>query len=74
MKSFRLSIFFLLSFCLALTVFGQETTGGIEGTVKDPTGAVVPSVSVTIVSSARSVTGTTTTGTGSGFRRTASTC
>src|SRR4051794_27676795 len=70
MKLFRLSVFSLLAFCLALTVLGQETTGGIEGTVKDPTGAVVPNVSITIVANARSVSGTTTTGTGSGFHRT----
>jgi hypothetical protein len=69
----KFSIFCLLTLLLSLSVFGQETTGGIEGTVKDPTGAVVPNVSVTIVSSARSVTGTTTTGNGAGFRRTVST-
>lgn len=34
----------------AVSAFGQETTGGIEGIVKDTTGAVVPNVSVTVKS------------------------
>ena len=44
----------LLIFAAALTVslagiaFGQETTGTIEGTVKDPQGNVVPGVAVTL--------------------------
>ena len=50
---------------------GQETTGGIEGTVKDANGAVVPNVTVTITNSAQTPTGTT--GTGAGFRRTVTT-
>ncbi|HUR96827.1 MAG TPA: TonB-dependent receptor [Pyrinomonadaceae bacterium] len=52
---------------------GQETTGGIEGTVKDANGAVVPNVTINISSSKQLVTGTTTTGIGSGFRRTLTT-
>src|SRR5271165_4310948 len=28
--------------------YSQETTGGLQGTVKDPTGAVVPGASVTV--------------------------
>ena len=61
---------------LALVLFaaaiglGQETTGGIEITVKDANGAVVPNVSVTIETSKQSSSGTTTTGVGAGFRRT----
>ena len=38
----------LFVFCLSFSVFAQETTGEIQGTVKDSTGAVVPSVTVTI--------------------------
>src|SRR6266567_83355 len=34
--------------CFAASAFGQETTGQIQGSVKDPTGAVVPNVTVTI--------------------------
>ena len=55
--------------CFSLTAFGQETTGGIEGTVKDANGAVVPNITVTITTAAQTATGTTTTGTGAGFRR-----
>lgn len=62
-----------LVFCLSATAFGQETTGSIEGTVKDATGAVVPNVTVTITSARAAASGTTTTGIGTGFRRTIST-
>src|SRR4051812_26758647 len=51
---------------------GQETTGGIEGDVKDATGAVVPNATIT-VTAAKESGPTSTTGTGSGFRRTATT-
>jgi hypothetical protein len=37
---------------LAPSLFAQETTGGIQGTVKDPTGAVVPKAKVVVSSSA----------------------
>lgn len=57
------NLLLLLIFCLSGVVWGQETTGGIEGTIKDANGAVVPSVTVTITT-ARSTAGTTTTGTG----------
>ncbi|MEZ5344752.1 MAG: TonB-dependent receptor [Pyrinomonadaceae bacterium] len=39
-----------LLICLTMTAFGQETTGGIEGTVKDQSGAVIPGAEVTITS------------------------
>lgn len=45
-----ISVFALL-LCLGVTAFGQETTGDIDITVKDPNGAVVPNVSITISSS-----------------------
>jgi hypothetical protein len=45
-----ISSMFTLVFCLALTSFGQETTGNIEGTIKDQAGAIVPNVAVTITS------------------------
>jgi len=38
----------LLVLCFSLSAFAQETTGEIQGTVKDPTGAVVPNVNVTV--------------------------
>jgi hypothetical protein len=59
---------FLLCLCFSAIVFGQETTGNIEGVVKDPTGAVVPNAAVTVKSSA-SANGTTVPGS-SGFNRT----
>ena len=60
MKTFKF-VLFTLVLVLGLTgiSFGQETTGTIEGTVKDPSGAVVPGVSVTV--------------TGTGYSRTVAT-
>jgi hypothetical protein len=54
-------------------VFGQETTGSIEGTVKDAAGALVPNVTLTITNAKAAASGTTTTGIGAGFRRTITT-
>ncbi len=51
----------------ALGAFGQETTGSIEITSRDPNAAVVPNVTVTVASS---TTGTTST---AGFKRTVTT-
>ena len=56
---------FALLLCFGTFAFGQETTGDIEITVKDPTGAVVPNVSLTIASAEGSST--------TGFRRTVTT-
>lgn len=50
-----------LILCFSISAFAQELTGSIEGVVKDPNGAVVPSVSVTIRDSGA---------TGAGFSRT----
>lgn len=58
--------------CSSLLAFGQETTGSIEGVVKDATGAVVPNVSVTVKSTRGTGVGTDTTGVGQGFNRTIS--
>jgi outer membrane receptor protein involved in Fe transport len=46
----KLSVWFFAALLLAATtaVFGQETTGSIEGVVKDTQGGVVPGVTVTI--------------------------
>jgi hypothetical protein len=73
-KSFcsLLSAFIGLLLCAGLA-FGQETTGSIEGFVKDAAGAVVPNVSVSISTAQNTATGTTTTGTGTGYRRTITT-
>ena len=73
-KNFILTkLLFLLIFCLSGVVFGQETTGTIEGTIKDATGAVVPNITVTITTAKGTAVGTTTTGTGAGFKRTVTT-
>ncbi|MCG3159830.1 MAG: hypothetical protein JMDDDDMK_00850 [Acidobacteria bacterium] len=48
-SSFRYALTTLfVVFCLATAVFGQRTTGNIEGTVTDPNGSIVPGVSVTV--------------------------
>ncbi|MDQ3802184.1 MAG: carboxypeptidase-like regulatory domain-containing protein, partial [Acidobacteriota bacterium] len=48
-KNSRFALLFLIVLlCFSATVFGQETGGRIEGTVKDQTGAIVPGVEVTI--------------------------
>jgi hypothetical protein len=58
MRFFRLqgvALVFALALALGLTLpvlqqptYAQETTGGLQGTVKDPSGAVVPGASVTV--------------------------
>jgi len=45
--AFLFSILLILV-CFGATIFAQETTGEISGTVKDASGAVVPNVSITI--------------------------
>jgi hypothetical protein len=48
-KTFRFFSVFALVFCLTtLLAYGQETGGEIQGTIKDPAGAVVPNVTITI--------------------------
>lgn len=56
---------FALVAAFAFTAAAQELTGTIEGTITDPTGAVVPGVEVTVASRQSAVGGTGTTG----FRR-----
>jgi len=46
---FLLTMLALLLF--AGSVFAQETTGGLQGTVKDPTGAVVPKAHIVVTGS-----------------------
>lgn len=69
-------LFLSIVFCLAgaaTMIYGQETTGKIEGFVKDAAGAVVPNVTITVTDAKVAASGTTTTGTGTGFRRTITT-
>src|SRR5687767_13615024 len=75
MRKTLTSIAFLGSvvICLSAVAFGQETSGSIEGSVKDPTGALVPNLELTILSAKATASGTTTTGSGAGFKRTTAT-
>ena len=74
MKTIRYATLLMsLVIFMAAGAFGQETTGNLEGTVKDPNGAVVPNVTITISSAKTAASGTTTTGIGSGFKRTTNT-
>jgi len=50
MKSLSFAV--LLMCLLALTAFGQQTTGSLTGTVTDPSGAVVPGATVKAVNNA----------------------
>ncbi len=47
MKSISLAV--LLTCLLALTAFGQQTTGSLNGVVNDPNGAIVTGATVTLV-------------------------
>src|SRR5215813_7031138 len=71
MKSFHLlrtliSVFVVL-FCFAAVVTGQETTGTINGTVTDPNGAVVAGATVTLTDTAKKVVVRTVTTNGDGI-------
>ncbi len=69
----HITLLWSLVLCLSTVAFGQETTGSIEGSVKDPTGALVPNLALTITNAKATASGTTTTGIGAGFRRTITT-
>ena len=67
---------FLLAAIVLVTcslVFGQETTGSIEGSVKDAAGALVPNMTLTITNAKAAASSMTTTGVGAGFKRTINT-
>lgn len=51
-----ISISLILLLCLAFNMFGQERTGSIEGTVKDPAGAVIPNATIVVTGNAFSRT------------------
>src|SRR6187549_1121554 len=69
-KKFRLISLPVMALLLSVLAFGQETTGNIEGTVRDSAGAVVPNLAVTIASAKGAAA---TNGTTVGFRRTITT-
>ena len=58
----------LLSLAFSISAFGQETTGTIDGTVTDSTGASVPEASVTVSASGLVRENTTTTNTNGYFK------
>ena len=63
-KNFKfITLIMSLILCFAAMAFGQRTSGNIEGTVTDPSGAVVPNATVTAKS----------TGSTSGFNQTVTT-
>src|SRR4051812_25968037 len=41
-------VFLVVALCIAMPAFGQLSTGSISGTIKDPSGAVIPGVAVTL--------------------------
>ena len=59
--SFLFSVFACLILCASFTA-AQETTGSIEGFVKDAAGAVVPNITLTITTAKGVVSGTLDTG------------
>jgi outer membrane receptor protein involved in Fe transport len=59
-KKFRtLSLLLSILFCCGALAQAQERTGGIEGTVKDQNGAVIPNATVTVTGNAFNRTVTT---------------
>lgn len=64
-----ISLVLALVLSLGVSALGQETSGNIEGTVRDATGAVVPNVAVTIKGSQKD----SAVASGSGFSRTVTT-
>jgi hypothetical protein len=50
-KGYTLVLWLLLAALSATLAIAQETTGGLQGTVKDPNGAVIPKATVTITGS-----------------------
>ncbi|MGI8641977.1 MAG: carboxypeptidase regulatory-like domain-containing protein [Pyrinomonadaceae bacterium] len=50
-KKFKfISLVLTFIFCFSAIAFGQETTGSIEGTIRDQNDAIIPGVSVTVQS------------------------
>jgi hypothetical protein len=57
----------LVLFLLSLSAHGQSTYGSIIGTVKDPSGSVVPGAQITLVNTGTSATRTTRSGGEGGY-------
>ena len=68
-KSLQFFLLFVgLTNVLGVCAVGQTVQGVITGTVKDPSGAVVPNASVTITNVGTSISQKTTTGAGGAYR------
>ena len=63
----RFVSFCFLTVVTAVSLFAQETTGNISGTVMDPSGSVIPNVTVTAVNTGTGVARTTQTTTAGVF-------
>lgn len=64
MSKFKFTaIAMLLAGLLAASVFAQETTGRVQGTVTDPSGAVVPNATVQLTRDGTSIASSQTSGT-----------
>ncbi len=61
------TLFFLFCLTLPFSVFGQEVSGSITGTVKDATGAVVPGAKATATNVDTNISASTTTGAGGDY-------
>jgi Carboxypeptidase regulatory-like domain/TonB-dependent Receptor Plug Domain len=48
MSGRTICVLFVIALCLVAPAYAQLSTGSISGTVKDPSGAVIPGVSVTL--------------------------
>jgi len=67
----RLPNMLIFAMCIALsslTAFAQEPTGGVEGSITDPQGAVVQGATVTVRNTATNLTRTATTGDNGQYR------
>jgi hypothetical protein len=69
----RIAFVLSVALCLSTVAVAQETTGSIEGFVKDPAGAFVPNLTLTVTNAKTTASTTTSTGIGAGFRQTATT-
>ena len=70
LNSLKAVLLAAIVFTTGSLIFAQETTGRIEGFVRDSAGAAVPNITLTITTSKEAAGGTTTTGGGAEFKRT----
>lgn len=68
LKAVRTVLLAVIVLTTGSLAFAQETTGSIEGTVKDSTGGAVPSITLTVTTAKASAGDATTTGAGAGFQ------